>query len=66
LTVGTVDEKTIREYIENQRWDDHEEKFKITAPTKLSRLCAGDSSRGFSRSPTFSRKGIYRLQPVLV
>ena len=33
-TVGAVDEKTIREYIENQRWDEDEEGFKITAPTK--------------------------------
>ena len=31
-SVGTVDEKTIREYIENQRWDDDVEKFKITSP----------------------------------
>jgi putative transposase len=29
-----VDEKTLREYIENQRWDEDEEGFKITAPTK--------------------------------
>ena len=31
-SVGTVDEKTIREYIENQRWDQDAEGFKITAP----------------------------------
>ena len=31
-SVGAVDEKTIREYIENQRWDDVGERFKITAP----------------------------------
>lgn len=31
-SVGAVDEKTIREYIENQRWDDDMEKFKITSP----------------------------------
>jgi putative transposase len=31
-SVGAVDEKTIREYIENQRWDDDVEKFKITSP----------------------------------
>jgi hypothetical protein len=29
-----VDEKTIREYIENQRWDEDVEGFKITAPTE--------------------------------
>ena len=33
-TVGAVDEKTIREYIENQKWDDEQDGFKITAPTK--------------------------------
>jgi putative transposase len=33
-TVGAVDEKTIREYIENQNWDDDIEGFKITAPTE--------------------------------
>ena len=33
-TVGEVDEKTIREYIENQKWDEDEEGFKITAPSE--------------------------------
>jgi putative transposase len=33
-TVGAVDEKTIREYIENQKWDEDEEGFKITAPAE--------------------------------
>ena len=33
-TVGAVDEKTIQEYIENQRWDEDEGGFKITAPTE--------------------------------
>jgi len=31
-TVGAVDEKTVREYIENQKWDEEAEGFKITAP----------------------------------
>ena len=31
-SVGAVDEQTIREYIENQRWDEDVEGFKITAP----------------------------------
>ena len=31
-SVGTVDEQTIREYIENQQWDEDVEGFKITAP----------------------------------
>jgi putative transposase len=33
-TVGAVDEKTVREYIENQKWDEEGEGFKITAPAK--------------------------------
>ena len=33
-TVGAVDEATIKTYIENQRWDEDDESFKITAPTK--------------------------------
>jgi len=33
-TVGAVDEKTIQEYIENQRWDADDQGFKITAPTE--------------------------------
>ena len=33
-SVGAVDEQTIRAYIENQRWDEDVEGFKITAPTE--------------------------------
>ena len=33
-TVGAVDEETIKRYIESQRWDEEEEGFKITAPSK--------------------------------
>ena len=33
-TVGAVDEATIREYIENQKWDQDDQGFKITAPTE--------------------------------
>jgi putative transposase len=33
-TVGAVDEKMIMEYIENQKWDEDVESFKITAPTE--------------------------------
>ncbi len=33
-SVGAVDEKTIRECIENQRWDEDVDGFKITAPTE--------------------------------
>ena len=33
-TVGAVDEGTIKEYIENQKWDEEGEGFKIVAPTK--------------------------------
>ena len=31
-TVGAVDEQTVREYIESQKWDEDVEGFKITAP----------------------------------
>ena len=33
-TVGTVDEQTIREYIENQKWDQDDQGFKITTPSE--------------------------------
>jgi hypothetical protein len=32
--VGAVDEATIEAYTENQRWDEDDEPFKITASTK--------------------------------
>jgi len=49
-SVGAVDEKTIREYIENQRWDEDVDGFKLTTPTEPY---AAASSRAASR----------RLQP---
>ena len=33
-TVGAVDESTIKAYIENQKWEDDDEGFKITARTE--------------------------------
>jgi REP element-mobilizing transposase RayT len=33
-TVGAVDEATIKAYIENQKWDEDEEGFKITTPNE--------------------------------
>jgi len=33
-TVGAVDEAKIKEYIENQKWEEDGEGFKIVAPTK--------------------------------
>jgi len=33
-TVGTVDEETIKKYIENQQWDQDDHGFKITMPTE--------------------------------
>ena len=33
-TVGAVDEDAIKHYIENQRWDEDDHGFKITAPTE--------------------------------
>lgn len=46
-TVGAVDEETIKRYIENQRWDEDEEGFKITAPAKPR----ADSEPGRLRLP---------------
>jgi hypothetical protein len=34
-TVGAVDEKTVMEYIESQKWDQDDEGFKITRPPSL-------------------------------
>ncbi len=33
-TVGAVDGKTVREYIESQTWDTKVEGFKVTAPAQ--------------------------------
>jgi putative transposase len=33
-TVGAVDEKTVMQYIESQKWDQDDEGFKVTAPTE--------------------------------
>ena len=44
-----MDEGTIKAYIENQRWDEDDESFKITAPPSLE--------------PALSREGFRRLQP---
>ena len=33
-TVGAVDEQMIKAYIENQKWDEDDQGFKITAPTE--------------------------------
>jgi len=33
-TVGAVDEEMIKAYIENQKWDEDDQGFKITAPTE--------------------------------
>ena len=32
-TVGAVDEETVKQYIENQKWDEEADGFKITAPS---------------------------------
>ena len=31
-TVGAVDEQTVREYIEGQKWDEDVDKFRVVAP----------------------------------
>ena len=33
-SVGAVDEDTIKKYIEDQKWDEEDQGFKITAPTE--------------------------------
>ena len=33
-SVGAVDEETIKKYIEDQKWDEEDQGFKITAPTE--------------------------------
>jgi putative transposase len=33
-SVGAVDEETIKKYVENQKWDEEDQGFKITAPTE--------------------------------
>ncbi len=33
-TVGAVDEKTVMQYIESQKWDQDDEGFKVTAPSE--------------------------------
>jgi len=33
-TVGAVDEKTVMQYIESQKWDQDDGGFKVTAPTE--------------------------------
>ena len=48
-TVGAVDEATIKAYIENQKWDEDDQGFKITAPPSLK--------------PAVSREFLRRLQP---
>ena len=33
-TVGAVDEQTVKAYIENQKWDEDDQGFKVTAPAE--------------------------------
>jgi putative transposase len=33
-SVGAGDEQTIKQYMENQRWDEDDQGFKVTAPTE--------------------------------
>ena len=33
-TVGAVEEGTIKAYVENQKWDEDEQGFRITAPAE--------------------------------
>ena len=56
-TVGAVDEATIKAYIENQKWDEDDEGFKITAPTEpwAGSQPGAPSGSGLAATPTFSR-----------
>ena len=47
-----MDEETINKYIKNQKWEQQDQGFKITAPNRaLSRLSLGSPSVGVSRHP---------------
>ena len=50
-TVGPVNEKMVMRYIESQKWDQDDERFR-SAQRALSRLSAGAASGGLSRKPT--------------
>jgi hypothetical protein len=66
-TLGAVNEATIKAYIKDQKWDEADEGFKITAPTEPSAGSKPErSSAGFSRPSTFSRTKFYRLEPVAI
>jgi hypothetical protein len=59
-TVGAVDEPTIKACIENRKWDEDDQGFKITAPTEpLSWLAAGTPSDGFSSTRDFQSAKSY-------
>jgi hypothetical protein len=65
--VGAVDEQTIREYIENQRWDeDHLRVQDHGADGALSQRGPAAPSDGLGRGPTFSRQRGYRLWAVVI
>ena len=60
-TGGAVDEATIKAYIENQRWDEADESFKIRAHQALSRVSAGHLQAASAAMRLFSAIGFYRL-----
>jgi putative transposase len=61
-TVGAVDEETISAYSENQKWDEDEQGFKITAPAEPGAGSEPGALQTASAVPsTFSRPATYRL-----
>ncbi len=48
-TVGAVDEATIKAYIENQRWDEDDESFKITAVSDFAAAAKPGEKCGLER-----------------
>jgi hypothetical protein len=60
--VGAVDEQTVKQYIENQKWDEDDQGFKITAPTEPQ---AGSEPGALQAALAANRlsvgTGIYRL-----
>ena len=52
-----IDIKTIKKYIGNQKWDEQDQGFKITAPTEpwAGSQPGAPSGSGLAATPTFSR-----------
>jgi hypothetical protein len=61
-TDGAVDEKTVMQYIESQKWDQNDEGFKITAPTEPWAGSLPEPLQAASAASRLSVEiGVYRL-----